>query len=490
MARTTTTKKTKKATGDVANGGGTAADTTATGKKKVKQSKLESFDMLHREGFACLADNSYIRSGYRLNYSFRDCFFSLFELHNETLNVWTHMVGSFIFLTLMAYLMLSNTALDRGNVVIPAVTWCQTQDPFYVEHGRHTPKMFYTTAAPKHCPRPRHAPFSSGHKKHYDVASIIFDHSIDQIPSLARFHHLLEDHVDGISHTVAAQMEQMKAELQLLKERLTHMPDATQIKAVRDKLNHRVDSFSSFLQGVATDVGADMPIQYALSELHGLADSVKNGIHIMSTVDTHHVPHWPIFVFMISAVICLTCSATFHLLFVYSKPAYFFLSRMDYAGITIMIAGSFYPLIYYAFYCHPWILRMYLTSISVLAGITFTISLVPAFGTSKYLLLRTGIFLSLGFFGVIPMVHLVWQFGLFDPHVTVMLGPLLLMAALYIVGATIYATRFPERFYPGRFDVWFSSHQLWHICVVAAALVHFVNALQHYEWRWNTHCDV
>lgn len=460
----------------------------------MKGAKLHSFDRLHQEGFAYLADNSFIHTGYRLNYSVRDCILSLFELHNETLNVWTHMVGSIIFLCLMGYLLLSNSILARSAIVAtqpptPA-RWCALPDMPLITQGRHSSKLFYMSCVPEHCPQTRGPAMLPSKLKYYEVASVIFEHSLHQIPSLERFHHLLEDHVEGISHTVASQMELLQGELSFLKERLSHVTDASQIVLLKEQLHDRVESFSAFLQGVASDVGADLPIQYALEEMHGLADSVKNGIQILSRDDTHHVPHWPIFVFMISAVICLTCSATFHLLFVYSKPVYFFLSRLDYAGITIMIAGSFYPLIYYSFYCHPWILSTYLTSISVLAGITFVISLVPAFGTPKYLLLRTGIFLSLGFFGVIPMGHLVWQFGLFDPHVTVMLGPLLLMAALYVIGATIYATRFPERFYPGRFDVWFSSHQLWHVCVVAAALVHLLNALQQYEWRWNTYCDV
>jgi adiponectin receptor len=319
---------------------------------------------------------------------------------------------------------------------------------------------------------------------------VIFEHSLHQIPSLERFHDILEQNVGGIADSLALHTEQLKAELVVLSARLSHVTDYEQVRLVKENLQERVEGFSSFLQTLASHVGADLTLQYAVDELRSLADSVKNGIHIMTSVDTHHVPHWPIFVFMVSAVICLTCSATFHLMFVHSKPVYFFLSRLDYAGITILIAGSFYPLIYYAFYCQPWARRVYLTAITVMAALTFAVTLLPAFATPKFLVFRTGIFLSLGFFGLVPVSHLVWHFGLFDPHVTVMIGPLLLMGLLYTLGAVIYATRFPERFYPGRFDVWFSSHQLWHICVVAAALVHFVNALQHYEWRWNTACDV
>ena len=61
------------------------------------------------------------------------------------------------------------------------------------------------------------------------------------------------------------------------------------------------------------------------------------------------------------------------------------------------------------------------------------------------------------------------------------------------LGAAIYALRVPERWYPGAFDLWFSSHQLFHLCVVAAALVHYggVRTLLDWKgflWRLQTAC--
>ncbi|KAG7387169.1 Adiponectin receptor protein 2 [Phytophthora boehmeriae] len=466
-------------------------------KTSSKLSKLHTFERLHAEGFAYLADNSYIRSGYRLHYSARECFQSLFELHNETLNVWTHMVGSFIFLMLMVYLALSSHALSptADAAALAGLTtpqkWCSSShNQLWMVGGRHTSRLVLASGIPELCPPPtgRVAP-----AKYYEVASVIFDHSLHRLPSLERFHSLVEQNVGGFSDSVGSQMELLRTELGALSSRLGgHVRDAhsEQVRSLKEQLNQRVEGLSFFLQEVASQVGADLPMKYALEELHGVADSVRNGLHILASAEgPHQVPNWPIFVFMASAVVCLTCSTIFHLMFVVSRSAYMFLSRLDYAGITILIAGSFYPMIYYSFYCHPWLRTVYLASISTMAAITFAVALMPIFGTPKFLVARTCIFLGLGFFGVVPVGHLVWHFGLFDPHVTVMIGPLMLMGLLYTSGAIIYATKFPERFYPGRFDLWFSSHQLWHICVVAAALVHFANALQQYEWRWNTQCE-
>lgn len=48
------------------------------------------------------------------------------------------------------------------------------------------------------------------------------------------------------------------------------------------------------------------------------------------------------------------------------------------------------------------------------------------------------------------------------------------MALLYLFGALLYATRTPERYFPGRCDFVGQSHQLFHVCVVVAAIVHYL----------------
>ena len=63
-----------------------------------------------------------------------------------------------------------------------------------------------------------------------------------------------------------------------------------------------------------------------------------------------------------------------------------------------------------------------------------------------------GMFISLGLVGVIPFIHYVLsEEGGWD--MVFPLQWLVLMAAIYIVGALIYGARIPERFWPGNFDI-------------------------------------
>ena len=39
----------------------------------------------------------------------------------------------------------------------------------------------------------------------------------------------------------------------------------------------------------------------------------------------------------------------------------------------------------------------------------------------------------------------------------------------------------PERWHPGRFDIWGSSHQIFHVLVVLAAATHLVGLLKAFD---------
>ena len=66
-------------------------------KIKSERSMLVDFDALPEY----LKDNQFIRNYYRCEWPLKDTVLSIFSLHNETMNIWTHLVGFLIFLRMM-----------------------------------------------------------------------------------------------------------------------------------------------------------------------------------------------------------------------------------------------------------------------------------------------------------------------------------------------------------------------------------------------------
>jgi len=50
-----------------------------------------------------LKTNPYIRTGYRASQSWSQCLLSVLTLHNETLNIWTHLLGFLFFVTILLW---------------------------------------------------------------------------------------------------------------------------------------------------------------------------------------------------------------------------------------------------------------------------------------------------------------------------------------------------------------------------------------------------
>ncbi len=50
-----------------------------------------------------MQDNEYVVKGYRIGYGITDIFKSLVAFHNESINIWSHLVGTLIFVFLIIY---------------------------------------------------------------------------------------------------------------------------------------------------------------------------------------------------------------------------------------------------------------------------------------------------------------------------------------------------------------------------------------------------
>ncbi len=62
----------------------------------------------------------HIRRGYRLGLSFSQCIRSMFQLHNETINVWSHLAGAILFVCLVFYVK-DSSAFERPRAMVESV---------------------------------------------------------------------------------------------------------------------------------------------------------------------------------------------------------------------------------------------------------------------------------------------------------------------------------------------------------------------------------
>lgn len=190
--------------------------------------------------------------------------------------------------------------------------------------------------------------------------------------------------------------------------------------------------------------------------------------------------------FMVGALVCLFLSGSYHMMSCHSKPVADVFHRLDYAGIVILTVGSFYPAVYYGFYCEPLYARFWLALLTLAGASASYAVLSPTYSTPAYRRTRAYLFIALGLGGALPILHLFILEGYERPYE---LGVkwLFASAALYIGGAILYSERFPERVWPGRFDIFFASHQIFHVCVVLAALCHYMAMMQSIAFWHGTH---
>ncbi|PRP87725.1 adiponectin receptor protein 2 [Planoprotostelium fungivorum] len=188
------------------------------------------------------------------------------------------------------------------------------------------------------------------------------------------------------------------------------------------------------------------------------------------------------FIYWVSLQWCMASSAGYHLFSCHSEGTMVCVARLDYTGISGLILGSAAPAIFYAFYCHPFWQILYLSCMAILGITSMVGSFCEFFHADSFKMVRTGLFASTAAVGIIPVTHSVFikrleefkQMLLEDTMIEqedIYFG-MLMMGALYTLGFIIYVTKFPECVFPGKFDLWFNSHQFWHIFVFAAALVH------------------
>ncbi|EGC40947.1 hemolysin-III family protein [Histoplasma capsulatum var. duboisii H88] len=216
--------------------------------------------------------------------------------------------------------------------------------------------------------------------------------------------------------------------------------------------------------------------------------SVPCGLYLYKAISARYdsATHGDVLVFscfFAGASFCLGMSSMYHTISNHSPAVARIGNAMDYIGIVGLITGSFIPSVYYGFYCVSRFKKIYWTMILLIGAGCTVISIMPRFRTPPWRPFRAGMFVSMGLSAVFPVLHGVSIFGVELMLKQIGLFWLVLQGALYIIGAAVYAAQVPERWYPGGFDILGSSHQIFHVLVVLAAISHLTGLLQAFDYR-------
>ena len=216
----------------------------------------------------------------------------------------------------------------------------------------------------------------------------------------------------------------------------------------------------------------------------------------------------PFLPFYFGAASCLLISSLFHATSNVSPSVDRMGNQIDYVGILLLITGSFVPSIYFGFLCHTGLQRLYWGMICSLGLACGVVTVSPRFRTPAWRTWRALMYVALGLSAFVPVIHGLRLYGWYAMEDRIAIRWVLGQGGLYIAGAALYAVscrtltmlavvtlmirqaRIPEKWCPGRFDVLGSSHQIFHLFVVVAALVHWAGLIKAAEHAQNrTTCE-
>ena len=324
-----------------------------------------------------IQDNEYIKNGYILNCNtYYKTFKSLFICHNELINILSHLLSSFIFIFLIWY---TSHFISNFNSQLKTVK----KDILLLEKKVSHINNFSISLN------------NSSHKYINIISDLIKDMKIN----LNKFNYtnIYENSLKQISLINNSQSN------------LLENDNSNNINYKENDINISfINNFSSFKQNFIC-------LKEDVADLIKLDN--KNNININSHLEEElklkekpvkKLGKWPLYIIIISAILCFTFSASFHSIGSMSATHHNILNRFDYGGISLLISGSCYPPYYYFFYFSQKIKIFYLSEITIFGVGTFLYSLTDDFNKPQRRSLRGTIFLIFGLCTGIPILHLAF----------------------------------------------------------------------------------
>ena len=418
---------------------------------KSKELDLEKeFDLTlgtFEEAEKFMQDNEYIREGYILNCNtFKRTLRSLLMIHNETVNVWSHLVGAIFFFFLIWYttIFITNLQTQVSNIRSDASLVANKAREFK-EESSDIMKNVYTSM------KEIEYNFKNFYNAEKEEETTVYIRAFNEI-----------NYIYGELKNYSLPV--MVSAYKKIKEYYTYFMDA--VTSVKEEIIDLIKLDTSLTQEYETHLDTNYHLNLEERKKKELA-------------------RWPLYIIIFSAIFCLSFSAIFHLFGVINEKYFNILNRFDYGGISLLISGSCFPRYYYFFYYSTLFKYLYLILISVFGVGTFLYSLTDDFNKPKRRALRGTLFLIFGLCSGVPIMHMAFFGDYIEGYGNdIILLNWYLGGISYIIGALFYILRFPEKKFPGKFDYFGASHQIFHVLVFFGALFHFIGSLEAYNYRF------
>jgi len=199
-----------------------------------------------------------------------------------------------------------------------------------------------------------------------------------------------------------------------------------------------------------------------------------------------------IIIYLGMAINCFFCSTMYHTVNCHSKKIWTIALRCDVSAISGLIGSSILPALYFNLYCYVVWQIVYISSISLFALVGMIFPCMP-FKSPRALkvfgIVRTVLLLMMVLSALIPISHFLifilplkneFTGSLYSDFNQDFIIGIVITVALYGIGLVFWLSKIPERFFPGRFDLFLSSHNIWHILITTASAVWYYYCLNLY----------
>jgi adiponectin receptor len=169
------------------------------------------------------------------------------------------------------------------------------------------------------------------------------------------------------------------------------------------------------------------------------------------------------YTYLLAAILCTTCSVSWHTMrCIASHSTMSCFSSIDMMGVTTLVIASVLVTQFIAFADSAFWQYSYMSASLTLGAVGLTSCWLPIMCRPENSWTRVLVWIALGVQGLaMPIVHLLWSRGL--QRTIEIYGPVLPAYGPIVLGAIIYAMKFPECCWPGRFDYLGASHNILHV---------------------------